>query len=68
MSEEGGDENKFLIFVSLGIANLGLGAAYLVINESLQLHSWIFVAAGVAFLILAFITRYEDSGGFLDSG
>jgi hypothetical protein len=47
---------------------LVLGAVDVVPNASSQLHSWIFVAAGVAFLILAFITRYEDSGGFLDSG
>jgi hypothetical protein len=66
MSEEGGDGNKFLIFVSLGIANLVLGAVDVVPNASSQLHSWIFLAAGVGFLILAFITRYEDSGGFLD--
>jgi hypothetical protein len=70
MSEEGGDDNTFLIFVSLGIANLGLGALFLSfnINGIPQLSSWGFVVAGLGFLIAAFGARYEDSGGFLDSG
>jgi len=66
MSEEGSDENKFLIFIGVGIAFLGLGAPDLVLNDSPQLHSWLFVAAGVMSLISAFANRYEYFGGLLD--
>lgn len=66
MSEEGGDENKFLIFIGVGIAFLGLGTPDLILSDSPQLYSWFYVAGGVLFLIAAFTTRYEDFGGFLD--
>jgi uncharacterized membrane protein YwaF len=66
MSEEGGDENKFLIFIGVGIAFLSLGAPDLVLDDSSQLSSWLFVVGGVLFLIAAFGARYEDSSGFRD--
>ena len=66
MSEESDDENMFLLFVGVGIANLGLGAPDLVLNDSSQLSSWLFVVAGVLFFISAFTTRYKDSDGSQD--
>jgi hypothetical protein len=68
MSEEGDDENKFLIFIGVGIAFLGLDAPNLILSDSPQLSSWFYVAGGVLFLIAAFKTKYEDFGGFLDLG
>lgn len=66
MPEESDNENKFLLFVGAGIAFLGLGAPDLVLNDSSQLSSWLFVAAGVSFFISAFTTRYKDSDGSQD--
>ena len=66
MPEESDNENMFLLFVGLGIMNLGLAASYLFLDDFSQLISWLFAGSGVLFLVLAFTIRYKDSDGSQD--
>ena len=66
MYEESDNENMFLLFVGLGIMNLGLAASYLFLDDFSQLISLLFAGSGVLFLVLAFTIRYKDSDGSQD--
>jgi hypothetical protein len=68
MSEEEDDESLFFVFIAGGVMFLIFGASDLVLSDSPQSHSWVFVVSGFLFFVAAFLTRYEDFGGFLDLG